>query len=73
MILRTIQKDASKELMIRNIYRRRDTGQERNEDISMTDKSVALQKKMLGSFRTEGASTGSRGAVGKVVVFTMIA
>ena len=39
----------------------------------MSNEPVALQKKMLGSFWTEGTSAGSRGAVDKMVILTMIA
>ena len=73
MYFGTIQKDVSKKLMIGNIYRKRNTGNKRNENISRTSESVALQNKMLGSFRTKQTSTYGRGAIGKVVIFTMFA
>ena len=58
--------------MIGNIYRGRNTGQKCNKNISMSCEPVALQKKMLGSLWTEGTSAGSRGAVDKMVIRTMI-
>ena len=58
--------------MIGNIYRRGKTGQKCYKNISLSNEPVALQKKMLGSFWTEGTSAGSRGAVDKVVILTMI-